>query len=89
MKGFTFIRVMMNPFKAPRTIPNMSPIMKDMSGFTPSHMRRAVSMLHAAKIDPTERSIPPVMMTIVIPTEMIAMEDIFLKTLKIFSALKK
>ena len=52
-------------------------------------MSRAANMPDTARSEPTERSMPPAMMTIVTPMDMMAMVDMPRSTLKMFRGRRK
>ena len=103
-KGGIRKRVMKKPLKAPRNAPRSKPIMMPrgtpMLGEGGERMVKwaivipffitPVQMTAAkATIEPTERSIPAVMMTKVIPTATIVLMEICLKTLRKLSIVRK
>lgn len=73
-----------NPIIAPINKPNIIP-----RNTFPSLTIEAITTALNAKIEPTERSIPPLIITKVIPKPKIAVIETCLKTLTIFEILKK
>ena len=67
MKGAILPIVMSKPFIAPKTAPNMQPINKATIESIPETIKIATNALDKASVDPTDKSIPPVNITKVMP----------------------
>ena len=68
MKGVTLRRVTRKPVKRPHKAPVAIPRKAAAKGDTPEAIKRAITTVHKAIVEPTERSIPPEMMIKVIPS---------------------
>lgn len=69
---------MRNPFTSPHKTPTKKPDKTLASGCTPkSCINKPITTPDSPKIDPTERSIPPVIITIVMPQAMTPMKETF------------
>ncbi len=93
MNGVMLTLVMSTPAAAPEKAPIPSPARRAAGRATASgtcQCSRAVVMTPVkATTDPTERSIPAVRITKVIPAAMMAMIDVWRETLRMFSGVKK
>ena len=67
MKGTTFNRVITRPFTTPTTPPMRIPVARASEGGMPALMPSAVTTPVRAIVEPTARSIPPLMMISVMP----------------------
>jgi hypothetical protein len=67
MKGWSCPTVMSRPLMQPQATPNPKPSAVARSGGTPLESIEAVITAENAAVDPTDKSMPPVMMTRVIP----------------------
>jgi len=89
MKGAMLVREMMKPFTTPKPVPIAMPRRMDSGMGMPSVMKLAETMLEMASTDPTERSIPPPVMTIVIPSATMAVMELCSKMLRRFFCERK
>lgn len=78
-------KLLNSPIKPPRSIPAVIETIMLMPCFN----KMATNTEDSASVDPTDKSIPPEIITQVIPTATIAMIDTCLNTFKIFEAVKK
>jgi len=90
IKGLILNLVIISPLIVPNNSPNKRPLSKARKAFSSlTVINLAVSIEDTAKRDPTERSIPPVIMTIVWPIAIIPIVDILRRTLNKLSWVKK
>ena len=68
MKGVTLRRVTRKPVSNPHSEPVTTPNRAAVRGENPAVSMRAITTVQRAMVEPTDRSIPPEMMTIVIPS---------------------
>ena len=73
MKGATRPMVTIRPLIAPKPVPMRQATTIPTVGFMPPTMKLPIKALARAKMEPTERSIPPVKITKVIPKEIRAL----------------
>ena len=73
IKGGSLPNVIKRPFTKPQPSPTANPLIMAIGMGSPVCKTLASTTPEKAKIDPTERSIPAVMITKVIPTAMIAL----------------
>jgi hypothetical protein len=67
MNGMTFRRVMARPLATPMAPPAITPSSTDTIGDTPVRSASAVTTPVSAMAEPTDKSIPPLTMIIVMP----------------------
>ncbi|MMZ63950.1 hypothetical protein D1872_262400 [compost metagenome] len=67
INGAIFPFVIMRPLTIPMTPPSATPTMMDRIGSKPDTIILATKALDKARIEPTDKSIPPVKITNVIP----------------------
>ncbi len=89
INGFTFAFVITIPLTAPSIVPKAIPRRTPARGETPSYIIRAANIPLTAIREPTERSIPPVIITIVTPIAIMPMVDILRITLNRLPVLRK
>src|SRR5437868_8351306 len=90
MKGMMRARVTSNPFTRPNARPAPRPATAANQALTPTYvMSRAVSTAPTANTEPTERSNPPAMSTIVMPIAMMPIVLMPCSTLKTLRKVKK
>lgn len=80
MKGGNWIQVTRNPLKQPTASPTNSPANTAETGPAPCWKASAVTSDDRPITEPTDRSIPPVIMTNIIPMDMIAISENDLNT---------
>lgn len=89
INGATFPFVMIKPLKAPRIRPRISVIPMETIGSVPPANKLAATAPVNARVEPTDKSMPPVRMTKVIPKAIMALIDTCLNTLKMLEIAKK
>jgi hypothetical protein len=90
MNGLTFTLVIIRPFIAPNKVPTPRPAINATHGLSSWYViSRAADMAETAIREPTERSIPPLTITIVMPIAIMPMVLIPLATLNRFTGFKK
>ena len=88
MNGLIFNGVVRSPLKNPHSIPVTIPIATPDNIGAPFSIAIVPSNPPIARIDPTDKSIPPTIMTIVIPIAMIAIKAIWLAIFSRFLSFK-
>ena len=74
----------------PARAPTDEPRQRASHGLTPNcTIRRAVIIADMARTEPTDRSMPPVMITMVMPIATMLMVDMLRSTLKMFCGSRK
>ena len=73
------------PLKNPKTKPRANVTINAKIGLCPAFNSDAITAPQKASIDPTERSIPPVSITSVIPIAIIELIEVCLNTFNIFA----
>jgi hypothetical protein len=90
MNGTMCARVTNNPFTAPIATPAINPAATATHGFRPLYViSRAANTAPTARTDPTERSKPPAISTMVMPVAMIPIVLMPCSTLKMLRRVKK
>ena len=82
MNGTTFKRVITRPFTTPTSPPTRIPLNNATEGGKPALIASAVTTPVKAIVDPTARSIPPLMMIIVMPIAPIATITVCERTMR-------
>ena len=67
MNGATRPKVTAKPLMVPKRIPTIAAAKIAATGLRPPTMKSAINALDKARMEPTDKSIPPVKMTKVIP----------------------
>ncbi|EMI14165.1 hypothetical protein C883_3343 [Bacillus stratosphericus LAMA 585] len=89
IKGAIFPFVIKSPLIIPRMAPMIHPTMMARIGSKPDTIKPAVRALDSARMAPTDKSIPPVKITNVMPKAMRALMEICLSKFKMFNGSKK
>ena len=90
MNGGMVVFAIMKPLNRPNSRPEEMPIrMPTISGMPPQTTAPAAKQPDMAMMEPTERSMPPRMMTIVMPQESSRFGAFWRRTLKMFVLVRK
>jgi len=79
MKGVMRSPAIAAPLARPMSPPAATPAATTAAGLQPRWIRSAPTTLVSAMAEPTDRSMPPLMMTMVIPSEPIATITVWVK----------
>jgi hypothetical protein len=89
MKGLIFILEINRPLNIPTAVPAAKPKQTDISTDNPECRAKAIQTPLSATIAPTDKSIPLVQMTNVIPTEIITSKALWSRMLRQLSQVIK